>query len=208
MLDVIYNNFDLGTYSCLDGYVYTKQSELVPNPSNYVVTESDTIRIDTSRWKTDFRRDDDNIENGTGHIKYTIDELMIMRYGMVKYGFPLEVKMEDCLNKEYKFNLPSIAGVLRLCCNIFSSGGQHYRNGITLYINNVKMPIDDSNAVSYIQTPFPTMENAINGYGGYAFKISEELFNTEVRFTTNANSGYHDFIFYFLPYIYPVEGTK
>ena len=29
MLETIYNNFDLGYYSCLDGYVYTKQNDLV-----------------------------------------------------------------------------------------------------------------------------------------------------------------------------------
>lgn len=207
MLETIYNNVDLGYYSCLDGYVYTKQDDLVPRPSNYVVAESDTIRIDTSRWKTDFRRDDDNIENGTGHIKYTIDELMIMRYGMIKYGFPLEVKMEDCLNKEYKFNLPSIAGVLRLVARFTSATNEHLSHGITLYINNVNMFIQNSDYGS-IMDPIEYPGSKSYYFGGYAFRISEELFNKEVRFSATTDSYYNSFVFYFLPYIYPIEENK
>lgn len=205
MLETIYNNIDLGYYSCLDGYVYTKQNDLVSIASNYTINDRDSVRIDTSNWKTDFYRDDDNIENGNGHIKYTIDELMIMGYGMSKQGFPIEVKMEDCLNKEYKFNLPNIAGILRLCARFSNQINEHFSHGITLYINNVNMLIPSQDYGSVMDPiKYPGHKSGYR-YGGYAFKITEELFNKEVKFTTTSNSGYNNFIFYFLPYVYPVE---
>lgn len=210
MLETIYNNFDLGYYSCLDGYVYTKQDDLVPTPSNYVVKSEDLTRLkyNTSLsevFKTSFLFDDDNIRNGTGHITYTVDEMMIMKYGMLKYGFPKEFTSSETYNKEVKFNLPNTIGILRLCV-CFQNGVHHYQNKMELTINGVTQPIDMEIAISALQDPYDGIRDSIEGFGGFAFKISNELKGKEIIFKQYSGTDErYKYMFYFLPYIYPIE---
>lgn len=210
MLETIYNNFDLGYYSCLDGYVYTKQNNLVAIAGNYVVKPADLVRLkyNTSSsevFKTSFLYDDDNIKNGTGHITYTIDEMMIMKYGMLKYGFPKEFTSSETNNKEVKFNLPNTTGILRLCVCL-QTGVQHYQNNMELTINGVTQPIDTTIVISALQDPYDGTRNSIEGFGGFAFKISNELKGKEIIFKQSSGTDIrYKYMFYFLPYVYPVE---
>ncbi len=210
MLETIYNNFDLGYYSCLDGYVYTKQDNLVSIAGNYVVKTDDSVRLNYNTssnevFKTSFLYDDDNIKDGTGHKTYTVDEMIIMKYGMLKYGFPKEFTSAETYNTEVKFNLPNTTGVLRMCVCL-KTGVQHYQNQIELTINGVLQPLDKTIMIRAIQDPYDGTRDTIDGYGGFAFKITDELKGKEITFKQSCGSDIrYKYVFYFLPYTYPIE---